>query len=629
MAFALSVTMSGAIAVLMLTQSAVAFNIAKHRTAQLSSCSCDCCEVGRRREEEQAEQAAKKRGIDNDHFECAYLPTPGYNTNAPRCENLCIRDAGDSLLTASEDSEMDTQRYCFFECEPAPPMHQMPTPGGTCRPLSKTEKTEVRDGSGNAKDPMETGATMHFLASNSQPKQPELSAVATSTGIVDGAVDLADAVVPAPGAAPSPGPADALAAAPAPEAGFVSAPSSGPAVSAGPAPTQLAAPTPASASAPSVPVPPPALVPLQSTALASPPVFTIASPVLAAPAPAAVPLLAPAAVSPLVAAAAAAGAAGPSSGPAPGPAPGPALLDGSYFNELGRPKPWASVSEPMAEQAAKVVEWSERAQTSAEAAGAEAKQLEEIGKTAAGVIGQVLAREGQVKLAMEQTLSMEHRIRAIRDDFWLRAKKAAGQEVTKMLKELGAAADKKAKLDAEKKAMLFEKAMKDKARTEGAKAAKVYTDFLDGTGKSAAEYTRNGDTLLRQSASMQQNAGMAQGNAGVYIRSGYMHEAQKLMQQSRFDMNAALSLNGQATKDYDTAWKITKNYGAYADEAAMAAFHAQSMYDPDAQPPPPRLVLAQQAHRSRLNRALRGKTGKAVAVKEAAAKEVVFHFKHK
>lgn len=177
--------------------------------------------------------------------------------------------------------------------------------------------------------------------------------------------------------------------------------------------------------------------------------------------------------------------------------------------------------------------------------------------------------------------------------------------------------------------MLFEKAMKDKARTEGAKAAKVYTDFLDAAGKSAAEYTKNGDTLLRQSASMQQNAGMAQGNAGVYIRSGYMHEAQKLMQQSRFDMNAALRLNDQATKDYDKAWKITKNYGAYADEAAMAAFHAQSMYDPDAQPPPPRLVLAQQAHRSRLNRALRGKTGKAVAVKEAAAKEVVFHFKHK
>lgn len=631
MAFALSVTMSGAIAVLMLMQSAVAFNFAKHGTAQLASCSCDCCEVGRRREEEQAEQAAKRSGIDNDHFECAYLPTPGYKTNAPRCENLCIRDAGDSLLTASEDSEMDTQRYCFFECEPAPPMHQMPTPGDTCRPLSKTEKKEVRDGSGNAKDPMETGATMHFLASHSQPKQPELSAVATSTDIVDGAVDLGEAVVPAPGAAPSPGPADALAPAPAP----LSAPSSGPApsfaVSPGPAPAQFAAPNPASAFAPPGPAPPPAIVPPQATALASPPVFTIASPVLAAPAPAAVPLLAPAAVSPLVAAAAAAQAAGPSSGPAPGPAPGPAgpLLDGSHFNELGRPKPWASVSEPMAEQAAKVVEWSERAQTSAEAAGAEAKKLEEIGNTAAGVLAQVMAREGQVKLAMEQTLTMERRIRAIRDDYWLRAKKAAGQELTKMLKELGAAADRKAKVDAEKKAKLFENAMKAKARTEGAKAAKVYTDFMNAAGKSAAEYTKNGDTLLRQSAAMQQNAATAQGNAGVYIRSGYMHEAQKLMQQSRFDMNAALSLNGQATKDYDTAWKITKNYGAYADEAAMAAFHAQSMYDPDAQPPPPRLVLAQQAHRSRLSRALRGNRGKAMAVKEAPVKEVVFHFKQK
>merc|ERR1740130_872530 len=89
------------------------------------------------------------------------------------------------------------------------------------------------------------------------------------------------------------------------------------------------------------------------------------------------------------------------------------------------------------------------------------------------------------------------------------------------------------------------------------------------------------------------NAGLAQGQANAYVTVGDMSEAQRLLQQSRGEMNAALGLNAQATGMYDTANKITAQLPAYAGQAAMAAYHAQVMYDPDAQPPAPALVLAQ------------------------------------
>jgi hypothetical protein len=59
-------------------------------------------------------------------------------------------------------------------------------------------------------------------------------------------------------------------------------------------------------------------------------------------------------------------------------------------------------------------------------------------------------------------------------------------------------------------------------------------------------------------------------------------------------MDVALSLNAQAAGAYNTANKIAGQLGVYAGQAAMAAFHAQVMYDPKAVPPPPPLVLAQQ-----------------------------------
>merc|ERR1719498_2261710 len=139
----------------------------------------------------------------------------------------------------------------------------------------------------------------------------------------------------------------------------------------------------------------------------------------------------------------------------------------------------------------------------------------------------------------------------------MKARKAAEQEVPKMLKEIMDKAQKKANAAAKKKAIVFEKKMKAKAKVESAKAAKVYMDVMAGAGKTAAQYAKIGDTLIGQSATLQMNAGLAQGSANQYISIGNMAEAQGLMQQSRSDMNLAMSLNGAATGMYNAANKIT------------------------------------------------------------------------
>merc|ERR1719265_105536 len=100
-------------------------------------------------------------------------------------------------------------------------------------------------------------------------------------------------------------------------------------------------------------------------------------------------------------------------------------------------------------------------------------------------------------------------------------------------------AQKKANAAAKKKAVIFEKKMKAKAKVESAKAAKVYMDVMAGAAKTSADYAKVGDSLIGQSATLQMNAGLAQGQANQFITIGDMAEAQKLMQQSRGDMNMA------------------------------------------------------------------------------------------
>lgn len=249
-------------------------------------------------------------------------------------------------------------------------------------------------------------------------------------------------------------------------------------------------------------------------------------------------------------------------------------------------------------------EWTDEAKQSASKAGTEAQKVKDVATKASTGMTSVLARVGSAKAAMDQAIHNERKISALRDQMWQKAKTAAMEEVSKILPKLREKSRKKAEKAAKAKAVIFEKRMKKKAKVESEKAAKVYTDVAMGAGKSAADYAKLGDSLISQMASMQMNAGMAQNQANQFIRAGNMAEAQKLMQQSRSDMNAAMGLNAQATGMYSQANKITAQLPTYAGQAAMAAYHAQVMYDPEAVAPPPPLVLAQQKQRLRVGRSL-------------------------
>jgi len=283
----------------------------------------------------------------------------------------------------------------------------------------------------------------------------------------------------------------------------------------------------------------------------------------------------------------------------------PLLGLGSSSPLLASPKPqWASVGEPMQEQVAKVAEWVDEAKQASGQAGADAQKVAEDAAKASGSMANVLAKVGSAKAAMNQAIRDEGKITALRDRVWQKAKAAAMGEIPKILPKLREQSKKKAEKKAKEKALLFGKQMKRKAKVESAKASEVYTDLMAGAGNSAADYAKLGDTLISQSAAIQMNAGMAQNQAGQYISIGDMGEAQKLLQQSRSQMNAALGLNSQAVGMYDKSNKITAQLPTYAGQAAMAAYHAQVMYDPEAQPPPPPLVLTQQRKRPRVEQSL-------------------------
>lgn len=254
----------------------------------------------------------------------------------------------------------------------------------------------------------------------------------------------------------------------------------------------------------------------------------------------------------------------------------------------------SAVGEPIQERAAMVVEWMHEAQQAARKASTDALIVKEAVTKANTNMASVLSNVGAAKAAMDQTQADERKISMVRDEIWRKAKKAALAEIPKILPVLREEAERKATLEAKKKAGDFKKDMLVKARVEGAKASKLYTDQMNRVGQSAADYARLGDSLVSESSNMQMDAGTAQSQAGDYIRTGQVGEAQKLLQKSRGEMNMALGLNEQATGMYERSNKITDELPAYAGQAAMAAFHAQSMYDPDARPPPPPLVLAQK-----------------------------------
>lgn len=83
------------------------------------------------------------------------------------CANLCKRAAADKVLTsASAVGQVDTERFCFFECAPRLLVDEdEPKQGNPCEPLVDVAIAEVHDDTGNGLPPMEQAAVAmpHFL----------------------------------------------------------------------------------------------------------------------------------------------------------------------------------------------------------------------------------------------------------------------------------------------------------------------------------------------------------------------------------------------------------------------------------------------------------------------------------
>jgi len=129
--------------------------------ASSATCSCDCCEV------EVLEDTATET-----RYQCAQIQEESalsFRTQEGRCSaSTCHRSPADFVLRASVSTEIDLQRFCFYECEPKVITSPKRVPlkrGDNCQPLRKQEVNAVGDRSGNGKAPMEAGGSMvHFIA---------------------------------------------------------------------------------------------------------------------------------------------------------------------------------------------------------------------------------------------------------------------------------------------------------------------------------------------------------------------------------------------------------------------------------------------------------------------------------
>jgi len=109
-----------------------------------ASCSCDCCEV----------QGHPVLGL-----QCAYsLTAPTSQSTASRCGSKCKKHASDKILSATAADEMDTERFCFFECQPKPTIDKtlLLKPGDTCMHIPKFQDTDMDANLRDAKDALAT-----------------------------------------------------------------------------------------------------------------------------------------------------------------------------------------------------------------------------------------------------------------------------------------------------------------------------------------------------------------------------------------------------------------------------------------------------------------------------------------
>lgn len=129
--------------------------------ASAPKCSCDCCEV-----EVLEDTAADTR------YQCTKIEEASalsFSSMEGRCRTqTCTRSPDDYVLKSAVTSEIDVQRFCFYECEPKiieSPHRRALQRGDECQPLRNDEVSGVADQSGNGKSPMDTGESMmHFVA---------------------------------------------------------------------------------------------------------------------------------------------------------------------------------------------------------------------------------------------------------------------------------------------------------------------------------------------------------------------------------------------------------------------------------------------------------------------------------
>lgn len=207
---------------------------ASSASSTLSACSCDCCEVEVQRVDGGA--AFVDLATGTERLECVLAESGLAPTSSFRAQNacgaLCLRGTQDEVLRAAEVPEMDTQRFCFFECAPDRKLSEGrdPKKGDACRALGQEEAQEVGgDESGNGVPPNEQAevsslflahrpaAPRASLAVSSQRLAASSSAEARAAAqeaaaeeveraVAEGrAAGAGDLVLPAP--APAPGPA--------------------------------------------------------------------------------------------------------------------------------------------------------------------------------------------------------------------------------------------------------------------------------------------------------------------------------------------------------------------------------------------------------------------------------------
>eukprot|EP00929_Paragymnodinium_shiwhaense_P007736 TRINITY_DN11164_c0_g1_i1.p1 TRINITY_DN11164_c0_g1~~TRINITY_DN11164_c0_g1_i1.p1 ORF type:complete len:475 (-),score=149.52 TRINITY_DN11164_c0_g1_i1:215-1639(-) len=161
-------------------------------------CNCDCCitEVERGGGEGAfAALSSAQKQTSWDRLQCAYAPPSEMGSAGPtggRCGSLCKRTK-DDIVTAAQDPSMDTQRFCFLECEPKPrdgpdsPADPGAQAGDPCGPLSHEEALAVKDSAGNVRPPMDVPQVMsHFLVART------VSGSASSSGASAAAAAAAD-----------------------------------------------------------------------------------------------------------------------------------------------------------------------------------------------------------------------------------------------------------------------------------------------------------------------------------------------------------------------------------------------------------------------------------------------------